>query len=82
MPSGLKTAPLYIVVCAIINYLLLLGHWVVVDMTRAFFDAKSRNTQKSAHSSVWQTCKMFHPWVLFRKTTVYILFMNTYNTKI
>ena len=31
------------------------------------------NTRKSTHIPLWQTCKVLHPWVLFRETTVSIV---------
>ena len=31
---------------------------------------KCGNSRKSAHSPLWQTCKVLHPWALFRETTV------------
>ena len=35
------------------------------------FVVKFGNARKSAHPPLWRTCKVLHPWALFREITVY-----------
>ena len=65
----LKLLSSFIVRCWWSNYLL---HWITAKITLL-------NTWKS----IWQTCKMLHPWVLFHKTTVVIplFFCILYHSK-
>ena len=41
------------------------------NMTQCSFMVKCGNSQKGAHPPLCQTCKVLHPWALFRETTVY-----------
>ena len=41
---------------------------------------KCGNTRKSAHPPLWQTCKVLHPWALFRKTTVLVICIHPCST--
>ena len=58
---------------SVVHYynLLLWGHQITGNMTWALFVVKCRNTQKSGHSPLWQTCKVLCPWALFHKTILH-----------